>query len=219
MLRFSPTAWAKLLFLRDMGDTEVGGFGIATAEDLLLVEDVKLVRQTCTGVSVAFDDASVADLFDEQVDRGLRPERFGRIWVHTHPGNLADPSGTDEETFWRVFGRTDWAVMFVLARGGQTHARLRFHVGPGGEMTIPVSVDYGRPFPPSDHEEWKAEYLANVCEDLCVLRGPEAQKTSSGPNRGGPLEPFGADADWLDCWPDLFDGLSQYQEPLHGNHS
>ncbi len=94
-LRFSPTAWAKLLFLRDLGDTEVGGFGVASAEDLLLVEDVKLVRQTCTGASVAFDDASVADFFGEQVDRGVKPERFGRIWVHTHPGNWADPSTID----------------------------------------------------------------------------------------------------------------------------
>ena len=38
-LRFSPTAWAKLLFLRDLGDTEVGGFGISAADDLLYVED------------------------------------------------------------------------------------------------------------------------------------------------------------------------------------
>src|SRR4051812_35743192 len=38
-LRFSPTAWAKLLFLRDIGDTEVGGFGITPADDLLFVED------------------------------------------------------------------------------------------------------------------------------------------------------------------------------------
>ena len=32
-LRLSPTAWAKLLFLRDLGDTEVGGFGIAAADE------------------------------------------------------------------------------------------------------------------------------------------------------------------------------------------
>ena len=28
-MRFSPTAWAKLLYLRNLGDSEVGGFGIA----------------------------------------------------------------------------------------------------------------------------------------------------------------------------------------------
>ena len=62
VLRFSPTAWAKLLFLRDVGDTEIGGFGIAPSDDLLFVEDVRLVQQTCTWVHVEFDDQSVADL-------------------------------------------------------------------------------------------------------------------------------------------------------------
>ena len=146
LLRFSPTAWAKLLFLRDLGDTEVGGFGVTAADDLLLIEDVKLVRQTCTAVSVVFDDISVADFFDHEVDSGLKPQQFARIWVHSHPGDCPQPSITDDDTFYRVFGRTDWTLMFVLARGGQSYARLRFNIGPGGEMPIPVSVDYSRPF-------------------------------------------------------------------------
>ena len=97
IVKFSPTAWAKLLYLRDLGPTEVGGFGIARADDLLRIEDVYLVRQRCTPVSVAFDDEAVATFFDEQVDRGLRPEQFGRIWIHTHPGDYAAPSWVDEE--------------------------------------------------------------------------------------------------------------------------
>jgi hypothetical protein len=28
VLRFSPTAWAKLLYFRDRGETEIGGFGV-----------------------------------------------------------------------------------------------------------------------------------------------------------------------------------------------
>ena len=44
-LRFSPTAWAKLIYLRDCGQTEVGGFAISAADDLMLVEDVQMVRQ------------------------------------------------------------------------------------------------------------------------------------------------------------------------------
>src|SRR5690242_2541495 len=84
VLRFSPTAWAKLLFLRDAGETEIGAFGISAPDDLLLVEDVELVTQTCTYVTVEFDDAAVAAFFDEQVDLGRRPESFGRLWLHTH---------------------------------------------------------------------------------------------------------------------------------------
>ena len=161
-LRFSPTAWAKLLFLRDAGDTEVGGFGISAADDLLLIEDVQLVRQVCDLASVSFDDDSVADFFDRQVDAGVSMARCGRVWLHTHPGNSPQPSMTDEDTFARVFGRTDWAVMFILARGGRSYARLRFHVGPGGDIELPVQVDYTRPFAASDHEAWLAEYQANV---------------------------------------------------------
>ena len=61
-LRFSPTAWAKLLYIRDYGETEVGVFGISAADDLLLVEELRLVQQDTTFSHVAFDDTSVADL-------------------------------------------------------------------------------------------------------------------------------------------------------------
>ena len=74
------------------------------------------------------------------------------------------PSSTDEDTFGRVFGRTDWAVMFILARGGQTYARLEFHVGPGGGLLLPVEVDFTRPFPAADQAAWRKEYLASVRE-------------------------------------------------------
>ena len=175
-LRFSPTAWAKLLFLRDYGDTEVGGFGITIPGDLLYVENVMLVRQSCTGISVAFDDESVADFFDRQVDASRKIEQFARLWVHTHPGDCPQPSMTDEMTFSRVFGKNDWAVMFILAEGGQSYARLQFSVGPGGSMMLPVIVDYSRPFAGSDYGVWEQEYQANVneAELLLVDRQPNS---------------------------------------------
>lgn len=200
-LRFSPTAWAKLLYLRDLGDTEVGGFGIAAADDPLLVEDVRLVRQVATCVSVAFDDQAVAEFFDQQVDLGRKPSQFGRIWLHTHPGNMSRPSGTDYDTFDRVFGRTDWAVMFILACGGQSFARLRFHVGPGGDLDLPVTVDYSRPFAGSDHDAWQAEYLACVqaadFPERLVPPGPNLPSAAhSAP------EPWDEN-DWFSGWDNL----------------
>lgn len=71
------------MFLRDIGPTEVGGFGITRADDLLFIEDIRLMGQVCTSVTVQFDDAAVADFFDEQIDEGRRPEQFARVWVHT----------------------------------------------------------------------------------------------------------------------------------------
>jgi proteasome lid subunit RPN8/RPN11 len=178
VLRFSPTAWAKLLYFRDKADTEVGGFGIAEAGDLLYVSEFATVKQKVSPISVSFDDNSVADFFDSQVDTGRKPEQFARIWLHSHPGDLAGPSLTDEDTFERVFGNCQWAVMFIVARDGGTYARLDFNVGPGCQVLIPVEVDYRRDFGPSDRQLWEAEYKANVTVDKCLFgignKGKEA---------------------------------------------
>ena len=61
-----------------------------------------------------------------------------------------------------VFGKCDWAVMAILAQGGAPYARLRFGVGPGGSLEIPVEVDYGAEFPGSDLAAWEAEYATHV---------------------------------------------------------
>ncbi len=165
MLRFSPTAWAKLLFCRDMTETEVGGFGITQADDLLFVTDFALVKQKVTAVSVSFDDESVADFFEDQVAAGRRPEQFARIWLHTHPGNSPEPSMTDKATFTRVFGKCDWSVMCIVAQDGSSFARLRFNVGPGGETKIPVCLDYSCEFDAANFELWKQQYIANVARE------------------------------------------------------
>ena len=161
-LRFSPTAWGKLIFFRDCGDTEISGFGISDPEDLLCVIDFQTIKQDATVASISLDDQAIADFFDAQVDAGRKPEQFFRLWLHTHPGGSATPSSTDEQTFERVFGKCDWAVMCVVAKAGKTYARLRFNVGPGGEVLIPVCVDYSLPFGPSEQEAWKTEYDANI---------------------------------------------------------
>jgi proteasome lid subunit RPN8/RPN11 len=193
VLRFSPTAWAKLLFFRDRSDNEVGGFGITPADDLLYVQDIALVKQHVTTISVSFDDESVATLFETQVDLGRRPEQFARIWVHTHPGASPQPSGTDEATFARVFGFCQWAVMFVLAQAGKTYARLRFTVGPGGQILIPMEVDFTGSFGPSEPDTWEAEYAANV----------HSEAKSWDPDRRGifggrpDLDRYSVPEDWL----------------------
>jgi hypothetical protein len=50
---------------------------------------------------------AVAELLDELVDRGLAPQRFARLWIHTHPGESPLSSGTDEETLARTFETCD----------------------------------------------------------------------------------------------------------------
>jgi len=210
-LRLTPFAWAKLLHLRDLGETEVGGFGVSAPGDLLLVADVQLVRQQCSPVTVKFDDSAVADYFDHQVDEGRTPEQFGRIWIHTHPGDCPRPSSTDEATFERCFGAADWAVMFILARGGQTYARLRFNAGPCGELLLPVEIDFQEPFAASDWAAWEEEY----CEAVVLEREPPRVRELSRSFSSGDLWP--ADYDLLRGDP-FFDPFSvpDYLERIDG---
>jgi proteasome lid subunit RPN8/RPN11 len=191
VLRFSPVAWAKLLFMRDMTDNEVGGFGITEADDLLFVTDFILVKQKVTAVSVCFDDESVADFFEDQVEAGRKPEQFARIWLHSHPEGVPEPSMTDEETFSRVFGNCDWSVMFIVGRDGNTYARLRFNAGPGGVIKFPVCVDYSCEFEAADFALWAQQYKANVTVDN-IFEKTEKPK-QSGREQEKESETFGSD--------------------------
>ncbi|MCP4259365.1 MAG: DUF397 domain-containing protein [Planctomycetes bacterium] len=184
VLRFSPTAWAKLLYFRDKTDNEIGGFGVTEAKDLLYVSDFVTVKQKVTAVSVSFEDEAVSNFFDDQVDLGRKPEQFARLWIHCHPGDSPEPSILDEETFERVFGGCQWAILFVVDRMNKTYARLSFNVGPGANILIPVYVDYNRDFGPSDHDQWDAEYNANIIAEirLITLRKIDDEKEESDLN-------------------------------------
>ena len=161
-IRFTPFAWSKLLFLRDCGGTEVGGFGINVSNDLLLVEDVRLVKQQCTAASVQFSETAVQELFSEPTCDLHRDNHAGRIWIHTHPGDCARPSEADEETFARCCSNVTWAVMFIIAASGETYARLQFNIGPRCSRRLLVDVDYAGEFRQADFASWKSEYDAKV---------------------------------------------------------
>jgi proteasome lid subunit RPN8/RPN11 len=186
---FSPLAWLKLLMFLHAGDTEVGGFGISSEKQPLYIEDFITVKQTVTAVTVAFDDAAVANYFDDCIDRGLTPSRCARIWVHTHPGTSANPSSVDEETFHRVFGGCDWAVMLIVSRTHETYARLSFSAGPGGSILAPVNVDWAEwPQVLLDHgaemsaafEAWMDEFGHNICPELPPIDfGPQLDSGST----------------------------------------
>jgi hypothetical protein len=189
-LVFAPLAWLKMRFLLHAGETEVGAFGIAAEDHLLYIEDLAVPRQHTTEVSVEFEDTAVADHFDGCFDRGIGPARCGRIWIHSHPGSSPFPSSTDEQTFQRAFGNCDWAVMTIIARGGASYARMRFAVGPGGSVILPVHVDWQRL--PQDLLEqegkldvligaWMDEYGANVHPIPFAFETPPANSVASVP--------------------------------------
>ena len=178
----------------------MGAFGVSAEADPLYIEELWTVGQACSMASVKFDDEAVADYFEEQVDLGRSPERFGRVWLHTHPGDSASPSALDEHTFATVFGACDWAVMGILARGGETYARLvvrdaRARVCLVRELA--VRVDWagltrdGFAFTPG---AWLEEYTANVRAEADWVF-PEPTKD--------PADLFEDADEWRDAWAEL----------------
>ncbi len=222
-LTFAPLAWLKLQFFAHNGETEIGGFGITAKENLLYVEDFVTVRQQTSAMTVAMEDDAIADFSDRCVDAGIHPQNFLRIWCHTHPGSSADPSSVDEETFARVFGSCDWAVMFILSRCGHTTARLSFHVGPSAAMQLPVNVDWSD-WPATLAEpvcasaellsEWQAEFATNI-QPRRETFSPLLSAADSSLAKGSPWEPFAETLDWTDLDQQLLEEYERHERALN----
>jgi len=67
VLRMAPTAWAKLRYMCTQSDTEIGGFGVSSSDDPLLVTEFHLIKQECTAATVELDDEALANYVEDQV--------------------------------------------------------------------------------------------------------------------------------------------------------
>jgi len=166
-IRFSPTVWAKIMYMRDRGNTEIGGFGITPIKDSLFIEDFRLIKQKSSSITCYFDDIGVADHFDNCDDEGLEPCQYARIWIHTHPGSSPCPSKKDEETFKKKFNKCDFKVMFILAKGGNTYCRIRLELKNGLfiEKELNMAIDCSGDFDKPERDKWSKEYEQNVTTD------------------------------------------------------
>jgi hypothetical protein len=135
MLIIKEEAFAKLLWFRkncnentvfdktnyNNSFLEVSLMGVSVGEngdDLLTVEDFVCVPQECTSGNTEPTDQGMAIYFENMMlDKGIMPNRCGRIWAHTHPGQSPQPSGTDDETYRKWFKDAEFAVMYILAEG------------------------------------------------------------------------------------------------------
>ena len=141
-------------------EVECGGWGIAPACDRpLIVKDIALVKQVSSTASIDFEDEGVVSYMEDMAELGYKFEQFMRVWVHTHPGNSAHPSPTDNDTFLDLAKTLPFVVMLIIARGGDLHAELGyFTAGHFFSAEIPVEVDWRS----DSWKEWDDEYHDNV---------------------------------------------------------
>jgi hypothetical protein len=145
-LIFSWYAWLKLKFMCYAGSSEVAGYGISRGtdrDDVLYLIDFMTIPQEADGASWEFEQDDIYDFIAHQFDEyGREPCEVSRIQIHTHPGSSASPSGVDEANFVEYFGGMSWGVMMILARGGETYARLRHGDGPDIHTRLDVRIDW-----------------------------------------------------------------------------
>jgi len=165
-LRFTPYARAKLEYIRDIGHTEISGFGLSDPHDALLVRDFQMIKQVNTTTHTEFDDDDFSRYLSEMSMKGFSLDQFARIWIHTHPHGVNGPSGTDENTFRDKFGTYPFSVMYILTRGGFEYCRLQFNHKDilRSSSIIPTEVDFHQAFPKSNKKAWKKEY-DKYCEE------------------------------------------------------
>lgn len=173
-LVFSSHAWEKLTYMKKKATTEISGFGVTDPENPLYIEDFEIITQKCTAVSTEFDDKARMKFQEDMIEQGLMPVNFLRVWIHTHPGMGASPSSTDEETFYRVLGGCDWAVMFILGENNKYTCTLQYNKFPVGRFSIPMKVE------DAVVEEWDQELKEKVTKESHIYTLSKNQKIGTG---------------------------------------
>lgn len=178
-LRISPFAFAKMIFWRDYGETEVAAYATTKTNDPLFITDFRLIKQQCSFVTFDIDTEDLARDMEQTLDDGLCPWQTHNILCHSHPSNSPDPSDIDEKNFAKAFSHPDWAIMLIIAKDNSMYCRLKFNVGPGVEKLLDVEIDFNQNFSASNHSEWEEEYKSKVSQSK--LSYPLSNSTQNVP--------------------------------------
>ena len=77
------------LFLRDIGPTEIGGFGIASVAKIVYSSKTSHSSLRSARRYPSLSTTTPSQIFSTtKLIEGLVPARFARIWIHTHPGQF-----------------------------------------------------------------------------------------------------------------------------------
>lgn len=170
VLQINSGAWWKLSWLGRTSKTEVSGIGIMGLWPQMRMTDFRLVGQIATDGTTKFTHDGWFDHQEKYGDAKIDVNVYSRVWVHTHPGQSATPSSVDRETWETQFGVFPWAIMLIVARGGQWHCEIRVKE-PNIVSECDVQIYDGKYV--ADTELWIAEREALVAEPKVEIVRPE----------------------------------------------
>lgn len=126
-IKVSTKAFLKTLFWCHEAPEEVSCMGQISAEsEVLLIEDVHLVKQEVGSASVDLDMKSWADKVAELYETyGIQPWQL-QVWIHTHPMGLKGFSQQDVNTIEEKLSSWDHVVALVMTEKGEMSGRVAF---------------------------------------------------------------------------------------------
>lgn len=195
-LNFSAYAWAKLQFFLNATNSEVGMMGISSLENPLTIIDLAILPQEVTTASIEFSEEGIANFYDDCIDLKMNPIQYSRVWIHTHPTGIYSPSSVDEKTFSDIFGKCDWAVMYILTKDNRDYCALQFNRFPQHRVELTgTRVDFSIPFQNSNKELWEKELKDNVKKKEIIVK-----KFNKKENKQNGYGYYGSRINPLDKW-------------------
>lgn len=114
-LILSEKATMKLHFMSTY-DHELSGMALCEdPNNPLVVTDIMILPQFGSSGWTEFEEDALAEYLGNMEEAGLTRSQMGAIWIHTHPGSSASPSGQDKSQWAALSEYTPWAIMLIWA--------------------------------------------------------------------------------------------------------
>ena len=125
---FNKEAYKKMFNYIDAVDTEISGFGkiSITATGDILVEDVKIFKQTVSASETELSDEAIGNFLEELIALGEDPYNW-KLWWHSHANMGVFWSGTDTATMSKLSANNDWQLSIVGNRKHELKCRVNIY--------------------------------------------------------------------------------------------
>ena len=121
-LYIDPECRKKIQYWADAADGEVSGLGLVENEDgKMVVRDVYILEQECSGSDTEIDPEAIAKLMTELLQNGKDPGKL-KFWWHSHVNMGCFWSGTDDECAETL--SSEFAFSTVVNKKGESKTRL-----------------------------------------------------------------------------------------------
>ena len=123
LILFTLSALVKMRVIVDECPQEVGWYGIVEKreENVLVIDDILLLKQEVNGGTCELDESSFAELYQKMVEEGREEDvQKLRFWGHSHAGGGVTPSGQDEKQAMETLNDTrDYLIRAICNKDGK----------------------------------------------------------------------------------------------------